>query len=106
MKIKALTLAVAMIAITSATFAQTKTPEINKRQRNQQERIARGIDSGQLNAKETARLENREAKIQADKKAAKADGVVTKKEKTKLSREENRTSKAIYNQKHDAQKSN
>ncbi|MDI3319329.1 hypothetical protein [Pinibacter soli] len=105
MKIKAVTLAAA-IAITSATFAQTKTPEINKRQHNQQERIARGIDSGQLNAKETARLEKREAKIQSDKKEAKADGVVTQKEKAKLNREENKTSKAIYNQKHDAQKGN
>jgi hypothetical protein len=57
------------------------------------------------NAKETARLENRESKIQADKKEPKADGVVTKQERKKLNHEENKTSKAIYKQKHYAQTS-
>ena len=34
---------------------------------------------------------------------AKADGKVTAQERAKLRREENRTSRAIYRQKHDAQ---
>lgn len=96
-------LLVAFVTIASASFAQTKTPVIKERQENQQKRIAEGVKSGELTAKETEHLEGREAKIQADKKAAKADGVVTRQERAKLRREENRTSRAIYRQKHDAQ---
>src|SRR6478736_6605283 len=91
------------IGLASVTNAQTKTPNIHKRQERQQERIGQGVKSGQLTAKETEHLEAREAKIQHDKKEAKADGKVTGKERAKLEREENRTSRAIYRQKHDAQ---
>jgi hypothetical protein len=78
----------------------TKTPRINKRQRNQQRRISQGINSGQLTAGEAARLEKREAKIQHDKQAAKADGKVTTAERRKLNREENQASRKIYKLKH------
>ena len=94
---------VAFVSITSAGFAQTKTPVVRERQENQQKRIAGGVKSGELTAKETARLEAREVKIQQDKREAKSDGIVTRKEKVKLHREQNRASRAIYRQKHDAQ---
>ena len=90
------------LLITSG-FAQTKTPRVTKRQVHQQERIAQGVKSGELTAKETKHLETREVKIQNDKKEAKADGVVTHQERAKLHREQNRASRAIYRQKHDAQ---
>lgn len=84
-------------------FAQTTaTPNIDKREEIQQKRIAAGVNSGALTAKETVNLEKREAKIESDKQAAKADGVVTKQERTKLTREENRASKQIYAKKHNA----
>ncbi|MFZ6813629.1 hypothetical protein ACO0K3_04125 [Undibacterium sp. Rencai35W] len=84
-------------------FAQnTNTPNIDKRQENQQKRIANGVNSGALTAQETANLEKREAKIETDKEAAKADGNVTKKERAKLEHEENRASKKIYAKKHNA----
>jgi len=78
----------------------TKTPVINKRQKRQQARIANGVKSGQLTAGETSRLEAREAKIQKDKQAAKADGKVTPAERRKLRHEENRASGKIYKLKH------
>ncbi len=96
-------LLLALVTTASAGFAQTKTPRINKRQEHQQERIAQGVKSGELTAKETEHLEAREAKIQSDKKMAKADGKVTAQERARLRREENRSSRAIYRQKHDAQ---
>ena len=43
------------------------------------------------------------SKLQRDKKIAKSDGKVTPAERAKLNREANRNSKAIHNQKHDAQ---
>ena len=88
----------------SVSFAQTATPRVTKRQIHQQQRIRQGVKSGELTKPEARRLEVREAKIQRDKKAAKSDGVVTRGERAKLNREQNRASRRIYRQKHDAQK--
>jgi len=96
-------LLVACIVIASVGNAQTKTPVVKERQENQQKRIGQGVKDGELTAKETKHLEGREVKIEKDKKAAKADGKVTKQERAKLHREQNRASRAIYRQKHDAQ---
>ncbi len=101
--VKALVAAVAL-TFTGLAFAQTATPNIDKRQANQERRIEQGEKSGQLTTKEATRLEKREGKLEADKEKAAADGKVTKKERAKLQREANRDSKAIYRQKHDAQK--
>ena len=103
LNVKGLAITIAMIFAGSA-FAQTATPNLDKRQANQERRIDQGVKSGELTKKEAARLEKREAKLEADKQKAKADGVVTKKERAKLQHEANRDSKAIYRQKHDAQK--
>ena len=96
-------LLIAFLGVASAVSAQTATPNVTKRQANQQARIGQGVSSGELTPKETQHLEAREAKIQRDKKAAKSDGTVTPAERAKLKHEENRTSRAIYHQKHDAQ---
>ncbi|HTL09262.1 MAG TPA: hypothetical protein VL307_13425 [Chitinophagaceae bacterium] len=95
-------LVLAFVTVSTAGFSQT-TPVVKERQENQQKRIAGGVKSGELTAAETKRLEAREVKIQHDKREAKADGVVTTKERVKLHREQNRASRAIYRQKHDAQ---
>lgn len=100
MNIKHIVLTAAFSAIVVPAFAQTATPRITERQENQQQRIANGVASGQLTAKESQHLEGREAKLAADKHAAKADGVVTGKERRQLKREENRDSRAIAAKKH------
>lgn len=110
MKIQTLMAALAL-TMGGAVFAQAPvapkdplaTPKIDARQANQEKRIDQGIASGALTSKETAKLDKRETKIEADKLAAKADGKVTGAERRKLRREENRASRAIHRQKHDAQ---
>jgi methionine-rich copper-binding protein CopC len=92
---------IAMFAFT--TFAQDATPKVHHRQNKQQRRIANGIKDGSLNSREAARLERQEAKIQKDKHEAKSDGTVTKEERQQLRKEQNKTSRHIYKQKHDAQ---
>lgn len=79
------------------------TPKIDQRQANQEKRIEQGIASGALTQKEATRLDKREAKIEADKLAAKADGTVTQAERRKLTREQNHASAAVKRQKHDRQ---
>jgi hypothetical protein len=116
MKIRTLACTLALLA-GSAAFAQAPaapatpaapkdplaTPRIDQRQANQEKRIDQGVSSGALTAKEAAKLDKRETKIESDKLAAKSDGKVTKAERRKLKHEENRASAAIRRQKHDRQ---
>ena len=93
----------ALLIATAPAFADpTATPRINARQAHQERRIDQGVNSGALTARETRTLDAREAKIAADKAAAKADGTVTPAERAKLRGEERRTSRAIYRKKHNA----
>jgi hypothetical protein len=78
--------------------------EVGQRARNQQERIAQGIKSGQLTAGETAHLEKNEAKINhevaRDRQAN--GGKLTPQEKAQVNRQQNKTSRQIYRDKHNA----
>jgi len=76
--------------------------EINARKENQQDRIAQGVKSGQLTAGETSRLEAREAHINRQEARMKANGGLTAADRAKINREQNRTSRAIYRDKHNA----
>lgn len=91
--------------LTATALLSAAEGEIQQRKENQQKRIAQGVQNGSLTAKETAHLENREAKInrQTRRDRIANGGNLTNKEKAQINREQNRTSKAIYNQKHDAQ---
>ena len=110
LNLKALTIATTLAVASIGAFAQTvaapaapATPRVDQRKANQQQRIAAGAASGQLTAKETTRLEKEQAHVNSAEAKAKADGTVTKKERAHLHRLQNRTSKDIHHQKHDAQ---
>jgi hypothetical protein len=78
--------------------------EVGQRERNQQERIAQGVKSGQLTAGETAHLEGRESAINKEVHNDRAanGGKLTQAERRQVNHQENRTSNAIYNKKHNA----
>ena len=92
-----------LLAISQPASAQTATPDINARQANERARIRQGVASSELTRTEAAPLPNREADIRQDKKAAKADGVVTRDERQDIRKDEKQASRAIYRQKHDDQ---
>jgi hypothetical protein len=77
--------------------------EVNAREQNQQDRIANGVKNDKLTPGQTAHLENREAKTENQEKADMAahNGHLTKAEQNKLNREQNKTSRQIYKDKHD-----
>ena len=83
--------------------ASAGTPVLDKREHNQAQRIRQGVKSGELTRPETRRLVAGEARLHANEAAAKADGVVTARERARLQAEANRESARIYRQKHDAQ---
>ena len=86
----------------SSVLAQN---EVNQRQRNQQERIGKGVENGSLTPAEAARLEKQEAAIHHEVKTERKanGGKLTPQERRQVNRQQNRESKRIYRQKHDAQ---
>ena len=98
---KTLTLGILALAIAGTAHAQ----RIENRKDDQQARIAHGARSGELTARETARLEGREARLNRQIRRDRVDGGgLTPTERARIEREQNGLSRSIYRQKHDAQR--
>src|SRR5689334_12374968 len=96
-----------IVALPAAGWAQDSTREyrsINARQHEQQQRIREGIRSGELTRREARRLEAQEARVRVDEAyARRSGGQFTPRERARIQRELNHTSRDIYRQKHDRQ---
>jgi hypothetical protein len=88
----------------TTTTAPAPKPTIAQRKENQQDRIANGVQSGQLTAGETSKLETKEAAINGETRADRAanGGKLTTAEKQQINQQQNQVSKQIYNDKHNA----
>jgi hypothetical protein len=75
--------------------------EVNRREENQQQRIANGVANNKLSPQQTANLEKREANVQnrEQKDMAAHNGHLTKAEQKGINRQQNRISKSIYKDK-------
>ncbi len=96
-----------LLACTGAVFAQVAepaTPRIDQREQRQETRIDNGTASGQLNQRETNRLEHQQTHIDNMESRAKADGKVTRLERARITREQNQANRRIKLQKHDRQR--
>jgi hypothetical protein len=93
--------AVAAALILAAPLAAS-AQEVLDRERTQQERIGQGVASGQITAGGAAKLENRERRINASRRAdlASNGGRLTAGERRNLNRRENAASSHIYQDKH------
>jgi hypothetical protein len=76
--------------------------QVNRREQNQQNRIANGMKNGTLNSKQATNLEKRETAVQNREKKDMAahNGHLTKAEQRGINRQQNRISKSIYKDKH------
>ena len=92
------------LSLTGVAFADEQEGRIQQRKENQQARIAQGVKSGSLTAHETANLEHKEAglnkEIRQDRRAN--GGNLTKNEKRQINRQQNKLSRNIYRDKHNA----
>ena len=70
---------------------------------NQQQRVEQGVKSGALTTREAGRLERGQARVDSAEARAGADGHVGPREQRQVQRAENRQSRHIYREKHDAQ---
>ena len=111
MKITTIILSGAALVVLSvpAAFAQSTTttdpPQtIQQRKENQQDRIANGIQSGQLTAGETKNLETKEAGINKEERTMRSedDGHLTAADRAKINNQQNNLSNKIYDDKDNA----
>lgn len=94
-KIYTTTLALFLISL----LALSNNPVI-KRPINQHVRISKGITSGELTRAEAIQLKKQQVRINRTKKAAHADGVITRKERAIILHKQNKASANIYCKKH------
>jgi hypothetical protein len=89
---------------TSTTSGAPKPGTVNARRQNQQNRIANGVQSGQLTAGETKRVESREANVNREVKDDRSadNGKLTTQERQQVNHQQNNLSKSIYADKHNA----
>ncbi|HEX8069070.1 MAG TPA: hypothetical protein VF546_03900 [Pyrinomonadaceae bacterium] len=103
---------VAALALPLSAAAQTRAERcrprgINAREHRQQERIRAGVRSGELTRAEAARLEAEQARIRVyEAYARRSGGELTARERLRLERSLNHSSRDIYRQKHDGQDRN
>ncbi len=109
MKFVTAVFASALLFAPVALLAQTPTPgahdyNINQRKVDQQGRIANGVRSGQLTARETGRLEHQEAGINREERGMRAEdnGHLTRQDRRTLHAQQNQESRRIYRDKHNA----
>ncbi|HXZ89212.1 MAG TPA: hypothetical protein VEF07_11610 [Candidatus Binataceae bacterium] len=114
MKINALILSGAALIVLNVApvFAQqtdtsstpSNPPTINQRKENQQDRIANGVQSGQLTAGETAHLEGEEAGLNKEESGMRAEdnGHLTSADRSLINKQQNGLSNQIYQDKHNA----
>ena len=95
----------ALLAVTLLVTPSLFAGRIGRRAENQQDRIAQGVKSGQLTARETARLETKEVRLNHEVADMREDngGKLTAGERAKVNRQQNQISRDIYGQKHDGQ---
>jgi len=105
-------LAAAALAVAAgAVFAQStpapapaaSMPRVDQRLANDQARIKAGKESGELTKPEAQKLQAEQRAVKRQERKAEADGTVTPQERRKLARMQNRESRDIHREKHDAQ---
>jgi hypothetical protein len=95
---------IALVAMASnSAFAQSASNDFVERNINQQQRIEQGLQSGQLNTREAARLETQESKVESMEARALSNGNVSQNEARRIDQAQDRLSRNIYQEKHDAQ---
>jgi hypothetical protein len=113
MKLNLFTLAVAALIASGPAFAQQSQPQtqpnqpaptVGQREQNQQDRVANGIDSGQMTAGETKNIESRESNLNREVRDDRSadNGHLTQQERQQVNRQQNNLSHSIYQDKHNA----
>jgi hypothetical protein len=85
-----------------ASAAVAGTPRVDRREVRQHQRIVEGRRSGRLTRGEMVRLRGGQRHVRRMERRAGADGVVTRGERRRMERAQDRQSRTIYRLKHNA----
>ncbi len=77
--------------------------KVIKTQVKQSSRIIQGVASGELTKHEVKQLKKQQRHIQKEKRIARADGIVTRRERAHIRHDQKVANRSIYRQKHDVQ---
>ena len=99
LRVTLLTLTLATVFATIAS-AQAVTPRIDRREVRQHARIHQGVRSGELTRGEAMRLRAGQRHVRRMEARAKCDGVVTPRERARITHAQNHESRRIYRYKH------
>jgi hypothetical protein len=91
--------------LSGGAFAQNAAQDV-QRDVNQQQRIENGLKDGSLNTREAARLERGEARVERMESNAMRNGSISPQEQRRITEAQNRESRAINKERHDAQTGN
>jgi hypothetical protein len=88
----------------TAAGDSSKPATINQRKENQQDRIGQGIQSGELTAGETSKLETKESNLNKEERLMRSEdsGKLTAADRKALKQQQNQLSNQIYKDKHDS----
>ncbi len=94
-----------LVKIISASFlllfaATTVNAQTVNAKRSDRAKVKQGIRSGELTKVETASILKSEKEIRQDKKAARADGKITRRERKEIRRDKKKADAKIYRLKH------
>jgi hypothetical protein len=101
-----ITMSAPVVSAQSSTPSTVNGQTIQERKENQQDRIAQGVNSGQLTAGETANLETKESALNKEEHTMRSedDGHLTAADRAKLTHQQNHLSKNVYRDKHNARR--
>src|SRR5262245_4887636 len=102
LQIALLSAACATLWLPVAAQTQTTSQTINQRKDNQQDRIANGVQSGELTAGETRSLERKEANLNKEENLMRREdgGKLSGADKKALNQQQNQLARDIYKDKH------
>lgn len=94
---------VSIVLILFAAFPAFAQKRVNNRQDSQRARIQQGVQSGELNRREAAKLRAGQRNVERLENKAEADGEITNKEKLRIEKAQDRQNRKIFREKHDGQ---
>jgi hypothetical protein len=98
----ALAVMILPVAAQSSDAPANPPATIKQRKENQQDRIANGVASGQLTARETGNLEKKESNLNKEEKLMRSEdnGKLTAADRKVINQQQNQLSQQIYQDKH------
>lgn len=103
-RINRIVLGVALAAVTISTAGSAFANDIERRDAAQDARIQAGIRDGSLNRREAGALIQERRDIERLERRARADGVVTARERAEIRNAQDKASRDIYNLRHNSER--